>query len=644
MMALPIPKYFFFRLPANRLTGLGTVQLYLCYVLSIAVVAFSLTSGDRGPGVVASVVMSCLLLAGLYALVQFALRHHALSALAVALLLACLPLAKFLRYPIALLGLAGLCLLLSQWRRFEMKGLLALPLLVVAVFGSTVYVDFEYEKYLKTGDLSLDSLFHSAIAAMYKNYGVPSTGMDGLVPIGYHTLSHKIMAGLSVFSGLDVLSTYAHLFFVLGPMLLAFSLAGLAVQFNRELPFHSALVAIALMILAVITLPVFRQVGFWDSFLTSESYLMSLVLLIASLSALFALREKPESLVLLAGSMSLMVLSGLAKGSVGALGFCVLGLFGLVAVRSLRYWALLLLASVLFYLLIIDAAKNADTFMHLKPLAFVDLYVPAFGMRQLTIKFTLFMVFHYLPVWVCLGTGLASDAKKYVLSNEFLTLFALLSPALLVTLSLDMPGGAAYYFSNVPVALSFAFLAARADRLSEGGWLRVALIMGVGAAVYLLGRAFNWYGSEVNQLVLVYLTFLIVLTNYGFTLRHWIFVLCLAGAALAVTWSTQIKRTAYSKGVPGSVDASYQIAQLKTARERIPLMTQIRLENPEVLADKILCRAFWAFPAILERPLIDGLPKDPWCKELNGTYGLSEYARKPKTDIPMDEAPLRLQR
>lgn len=631
------------RLTGERLVGLGVVQLYLAYVLVLALLAFALTSGDNGPKVMVTVLGSCMLLAGVYAIARVVLGHHALAGLIVALLLAGLPMAQFLRYPVALVGCVGLVLLVSEWRRFDLRGLLALPLLLVVVFGSTIYADFAYEKYLSGGRLNIDSLFHAAIAAMYKNYGVPSIGLDGLVPIGYHTLSHKIMAGLSVLSGLDVLSTYGHLFFVLAPMVLAFSLAGLALRINREMQFRSALLNVALLLLVVIIMPVFRQVGFGDSYFTSESYLMGLVLLMASLSALFAYRDEPEKPILLVAALALIVLAGMAKGSVGLLGFCVLGLFGLVALRSLRYWLALLLAAAVFYILVIDAVQGADSFVQLKPFDFVERYVQAFDMKGLPRKLSLFIVFHYLPVWICLAAGFTREGRRYALSNEFLTLFALLPPALLLSLMIEIPGGAVYYFSNVPVLVSFAFLAARSDRLGEGNWLRLVGIVVACLIVYLVGRKLKLFGADVSYLFLVSLLLLIVVTNYGLVSKRWFFVLSMAGAAYMVAAPAIVARTIFTKVAPSPVDASYQVAQLRAARERLPVSTQVRLENTELLAEKIGCGVYWALPALLERPMVGGLPRPPWCDYLNGTYGLAEYLRgKPKVELGLGEQPLRL--
>lgn len=58
------------------------------------------------------------------------------------------------------------------------------------------------------GRFYMDLPHHASLAAMIKNYGVASTGLHGLVPTPYHILSHAVMAGLSVLSGVPVIAVY----------------------------------------------------------------------------------------------------------------------------------------------------------------------------------------------------------------------------------------------------------------------------------------------------------------------------------------------------------------------------------------------------------------------------------------------------
>jgi len=55
-----------------------------------------------------------------------------------------------------------------------------------------------------------DSLWFSSMAGMYKTYGVSSNGLDGLVPVYYHNLSHYVYGALSNLLGISTL-TFFHL-------------------------------------------------------------------------------------------------------------------------------------------------------------------------------------------------------------------------------------------------------------------------------------------------------------------------------------------------------------------------------------------------------------------------------------------------
>jgi hypothetical protein len=626
----------------DRPVRLVEVQLYLLSVLFIAALSFSLSSSHPGLMTVTAVFGTSALLVGSYALIHVLLKRHAFSAVVMVGLLTGLPFLALLRYPVALAGLVGLVLLARPWRSLDARGLLALPLLTVAIFASGIYIDFQYEKHLNAGNLNMDSLFHAAIAAMYKNYGIPSLGLDGLVPVGYHTLSHKVMAGLATFSGLDVLAAYAHLTFVLGPLLLAFCLAGLAVQVNPRLSFSLALISVGMMMLIVPSLLIFREAALWDSYLASESYLLSLVMFVAALSALFRYREHPEKYALMFAAMLLMVLSGMAKGSSGVLGFCALGFFGLTVFRTVRYWLALAVASALMYWLVIDAAKNANAFMSFTPTHFVTIYVRAFVMESELLKLLFFLFFHCLPVWLCLGMGFALEGKKYARSNEFLTLFALLLPGLTLALAWSIPGGSAYYFSSVPVVIAFALLASKSDRLTAGNWPRVATVLVVCAIGFAVSREFDVFGKAANPYVFFCVLLILAASNFSLLSRNVFFVLTLAFSGYLLTSTVIRERTVFAKAASSEVDASTLFDQLREVRRTTPVETRIKMENPELLSDKIGCKAYWAFPAILERPMVGNLPRPPICDYLNGTYGLGEYGHKAPVAIELGERSVHL--
>ena len=54
---------------------------------------------------------------------------------------------------------------------------------------------FDIVQSLMSGRVQDDAMYHASIAAMIKQYGVTSTGLNGLIETPYHTLSHTMFAG-----------------------------------------------------------------------------------------------------------------------------------------------------------------------------------------------------------------------------------------------------------------------------------------------------------------------------------------------------------------------------------------------------------------------------------------------------------------
>ena len=123
-------------------------------------------------------------------------------------------LAPLLVYLYAALGLAGLARALPRLRPITRRHL-ALPVLAV-VFGIYVFYYFNQwnyagvfaPEYALLGRVRKDTYFATVIAHMIQNYGVSSTGLDGLVPLHYHVGSHAWFAGLGKIAGTMPLLTY----------------------------------------------------------------------------------------------------------------------------------------------------------------------------------------------------------------------------------------------------------------------------------------------------------------------------------------------------------------------------------------------------------------------------------------------------
>jgi len=62
-----------------------------------------------------------------------------------------------------------------------------------------------------------DAVWFSAIAGMFKTYGVSSSGIDGLVPLYYHTFSHFVYGSLSSLLGVNTIT----FFYICAPILIS---------------------------------------------------------------------------------------------------------------------------------------------------------------------------------------------------------------------------------------------------------------------------------------------------------------------------------------------------------------------------------------------------------------------------------------
>lgn len=116
------------------------------------------------------------------------------------------------------------------------------------------------------GTLNHDTTFHSALAFMIQNYGVPSIGMDGIVPLKYHFGSHFWFAGLGRLAATEPLFSYgAGVPIVLAPMLItSLFLSGASVDQGQRPLAGYLLIGIALVLLS-------DNIG-WQSYYISESY------------------------------------------------------------------------------------------------------------------------------------------------------------------------------------------------------------------------------------------------------------------------------------------------------------------------------------------------------------------------------------
>lgn len=124
-------------------------------------------------------------------------------------------------------------------RNVPWPNVIAMAILGTAVSFSVFsqFSDFNNLNAARYGFVHKDVYFHSAIAAMVKNYGVTSTGLHGLVQDGYYALSHHVVAIVSSTSGcgvFEVAGVISQIFYI--PLLLfSVTYAATSVVGNQEL-------------------------------------------------------------------------------------------------------------------------------------------------------------------------------------------------------------------------------------------------------------------------------------------------------------------------------------------------------------------------------------------------------------------------
>jgi len=391
---------------------------------------------------------------------------------------------------------------------------------VVTILGVTEpYTSFDMLSRLHAGDVNKDTLFHASIAAMIKNYGIASTGLQGLVETPYHTFSHVLMAGLSLISGLGVIEVYGVASWVFFAPILIFSITTLCAMLDRSrqlpLPLAWGLTAVLLVLMPFF----FGSWAVWNSFFVSESYLVSLGLFVLGLAVLFKRQLSPSDLLLV---LLLSALISNSKASVGLI-FSGLWLTRLIFVRGSGVWrefAALMLATLALGWVVFNSAKASSGTISFGPLHLIETYtflgnrlgIVASAIRAGTdvsiltvllafVAVSSFFVLHFVPSWAVIGMTFYRGSMPGVFRTPLsvYSLAAVVAGVLIVS-AFAMPGGSAIYFSNVAFFVSLpglvAMLATGMERL--GGNQRWMLIFGV-FLVSLLGFKSFYQASAFNH-------------------------------------------------------------------------------------------------------------------------------------------------
>jgi hypothetical protein len=206
---------------------------------------------------------------------------------------------------------------LRSWLLFLTHYKLLIPsvMLIAAIILSRPYTTFNMVMRLQSGDVHQDSLFHGALSAMIKTYGVSSLGLSGLVTFKYHWFSHALIAGVSQISNVDILTVIGVipvLFFA--PILIGLLTSFAFVVTNYAQPKYFVVSSTICVILAGSTILLKDWGVFMSNWYQSESYLVGLVLFMAFMLDTDGRMQGVRSVFIVFG---LTLLCTLSKGPIG---------------------------------------------------------------------------------------------------------------------------------------------------------------------------------------------------------------------------------------------------------------------------------------------------------------------------------------
>lgn len=325
------------------------------------------------------------------------------------------------------------------------------------------YLSPLFDVQLMTAAAHPDSLFHIAIANMIRTYGVPSSGVDGLVFLPYHFGSHWLLAGLANLTATPMDLFYHFSYPVIFLPLICFCLLFVTHEIQRHVAkpqlFLTNQVRFWLVFILGFTglVPLFIQNRSQTEviFFQSESYTVGMVMSLLLLLAAWQLRKKiPTANV--AYFFCLMLLSiGLIKVSFLflAVPIVIIVLFRFQRWRSLSTFFITVGLGVgsLFIYARLHLVEHQASFRTLTQL--IEIWLNPWHWVWL-----LNTSMYSLTALALLFQRQQSSSRK--ISWHMMMLGLLLIIGCLPDILLDSPGGNGHYFSDVQKWLALAYITA----------------------------------------------------------------------------------------------------------------------------------------------------------------------------------------
>ncbi len=535
--------------------------------------------------------------------------------------------------------------------RISARGLLGGTLLLALVAGVLIPLNlYRYHppygaELAARGHLDLDTLYHFSITQMFRFFDIPSIGIDGIPRIRYHMGSHFLLARLSALAGGEIPFTYSIFAHVLLVPLLLRSLAVAIMDFAR----HPRGVPWAAPILLSLGLLLMFGGIDYDAYLHSNSYLCSIIVLLAAVPLLMRLRDHPFSPGDLPGwslwacFVALSPVTILSKVSTGIL-ITVFGLYILLRTPTpLWFKAIVAGLTGVLDLLVLPLVVATTSELHFDPLRH-DLYrfiLPGRYLFFLTINmFTLAYALYRLREE---GVDSRAGLRDALRGRRIVDLEALL----LVTVLGMVPGrlfdhwSAYFYFDNVQMWIALPLVGG--VLLRESGLLRGE----VGPRAVL--RGMNGSGVAILLLLAVTLTSMTEYVQQGVagSIRRTLLARIVTfGEKPSRNWLRDRKSLAriWRPGPPVPSPVASLVEQVITLRARHgrSLAVYVPIGNAEYwdVYEDCPSKAL-VVPALTGVPLLDGMPPMS-CRDALALYGshvYEDYAPR-RTDREMDRESL----
>ena len=364
----------------------------------------------------------------------------------------------------------------TQWGNILLIGLIG----AIVSLGSNTQITFDMLRNVSEGAVHKDTLYHASIAAMIKNYGVVSTGLEGLVETPYHVLSHIMYASISILSGVSVLEVYGVVTGVLFVPLLIFSIVASCVMLEKSLLEKISLLWCVVCGVLVVFPEIFISWGLFASYLVSESYMISLSLFVLSMPYLYKTKIEIHEMAMLIISVSLM---SLGKPSVGLIYLAIW------VVRVLFFNEKIIkaetlglgIASIITLVGVFKNAKSASgDIMVCSPLHFdfigrycflggslINSLEEMHGEKPFNlvilvkgiVSIASFFIMHYIASWLIVIISLKNDKINIILKRPIVAY--MLVPIVcgtIIIMNMYIYGGSEYYFSNISYFISIPVL------------------------------------------------------------------------------------------------------------------------------------------------------------------------------------------